>query len=99
MGGERRRAKRHRVEHLAIMLAGKGMPSRCCVVTELSDGGIRLISATGFTVPDEFDLRLTASAIPRRYRVIWRFGKDVVGAKLIDPTPSAKTDRAEICAT
>jgi hypothetical protein len=99
MGAERRRAKRHRVEHLAIMLASKGMPSRCCVVTELSDGGIRLISATGFTVPNEFDLRLTANAIARRYRVIWRFGKDVVGAKLIDPTPLAKTDRAGIWAT
>lgn len=94
MGAERRRAKRHRIAHLAMMLVGEATPARFCVVTELSDGGIR-INTTGYTIPEEFGLRLAPSAIPRRYQVIWRFGQDV-GAKLIDLAPPAEAHSAEI---
>lgn len=95
MGAARRRAKRHPVEHLATLLTGTS--SRYCVVSELSDGGIR-IKTIGYAVPNEFALLLTERAIPRRYRVVWRVGSDV-GAKLIDPTLSRETDRAEIRTT
>jgi hypothetical protein len=71
-------------------------PPRYCLVTDMSDGGIR-INAIGFNVPDEFGLRLTGNAIPRRYKVIWHVGHNV-GAKLIDLNASAEADRAEICA-
>ena len=71
-----------------MMLVGEATPARFCVVTELSDGGIR-INTTGYTIPEEFGLRLARSAIPRRYQVIWRFGQDV-GAKLIDLAPRRK---------
>jgi len=86
MSEEKRRARRQRVEYLATMVTNRGTPSHYCLVTELSDGGVR-ISAIGYKVPDEFGLRLTGQAIPKRYQVVWRIGHDV-GAKLIDPAPS-----------
>jgi len=95
MGAERRHAKRHRVEYLATLITEKN-PPRYCLVTDMSDGGIR-INAIGYNVPDEFGLRLTGNAIPRRYKVIWRAGHNV-GAKLIDLNTSAEADHAEICA-
>jgi hypothetical protein len=94
MGAERRHAKRHRVEYLATMLTGGGRAARYCLVTEMSDGGIR-INASGYTVPDEFALRLTGNAAPRHYRVIWRINHDV-GAMLIDVVPAVETNRSEI---
>jgi hypothetical protein len=97
MGAERRHATRRRVGQVAMMLIGEATPARFCIVTELSDGGIR-INATGDPIPDEFALRLAPRAVPRRYHVIWRFGRDV-GARLIDPTPSAEAHGAEIRAT
>src|SRR5271170_793310 len=91
MSEERRRARRQRVEYLATMLTNRGTPSHYCLVTELSDGGVR-INAIGYSVPDEFGLRLSGHAIPKHYRVIWRIGRDV-GAKLIDPAPSPAPDQ------
>ena len=86
MSEEKRRARRQRVEYLATMVTNRGTPSHYCLVTELSDGGVR-ISAIGYKVPDEFGLRLTGQAIPKRYEVVWRIGHDV-GAKLIEHAPS-----------
>ena len=93
MDRERRSEPRQRVEYLATLITGKDAP-RYCLVTNVSDGGVR-VNAAGFKVPDEFGLRLTGYAIPKWYRVIWRVGRDV-GAKLIDPTESVEADRAEI---
>jgi hypothetical protein len=93
MGAERRHAKRHRIEHLAILLTNNGRQSRYCIVTELSDGGIR-IKTIGDAVPNEFTLCLTENATPRRYRVVWR-GDGDVGAKLIDPAVSAEANRTQ----
>ena len=58
-------------------------PALYCVVTDISDGGVR-VHANGFYVPDEFVL-LVAGDGPFQngtYRVIWR-RDDEVGAKLV----------------
>ena len=97
MREERRRAKRQGVEYLATMVTNGGNPSRYCLVSEMSDGGIR-ITAIGYKVPDEFGLRLTGDAIPKRYEVIWRIGHDV-GAKLIDTALSQAPDQPTTATT
>jgi hypothetical protein len=92
MSEERRRAKRRRVEYLATMVTSRGNPSRYCLVSEMSDGGIR-ITAIGYKVSDEFGLRLSGHAVPKHYRVIWRIGHEI-GAMLIDqaqPAPDQMT--------
>jgi hypothetical protein len=92
MSDERRRAKRQRVEYLATMVTSRGSPSHYCLVTELSEGGVR-IKAIGYSVPDEFGLRLSGHAVPKHYRMIWRIGHDI-GATLIDqaqPAPDQMT--------
>ena len=88
MREERRREPRQRVEYLATLITGKDVP-RYCLVTNLSDGGVR-VNAAGYKVPDEFGLRLTGDATPERYRVIWRVGRNA-GAMLIGAAPPPTT--------
>jgi hypothetical protein len=81
---ERRNAPRHSIGRLAKVRLGNGAPPLYCVVTDISDGGIRIF-ANRFEVPDEFELELSGVDGPFQngtYRVIWRFGQEV-GAKLI----------------
>jgi hypothetical protein len=68
---ERRQTRRQPVEY-----------SRYCLVTEMSDGGVR-VNANGYTVPDEFSVRFSGDGPVKSYKVIWRIGWDV-GAKKID---------------
>jgi hypothetical protein len=80
---ERRAAPRYLVERLAKIQAKIGAPMRHCLVTEISDGGIRL-NAFGCDVPDEFVLLRSGDGPAKdgRYKVMWRDG-DIVGAKLV----------------
>jgi hypothetical protein len=71
---------RQRVEYLATVVSGDGA-ARHCVVTEISDGGVR-ITAHGYKVPDEFMLRFSGNGPAKAYKAIWRIGHDV-GARLI----------------
>jgi hypothetical protein len=67
---------------LATMLPDRDT-RRHCLVTEMSDGGIR-INAIGYKVPDEFGLRVPGNEPAKAYKVVWRIGHDV-GARLIGP--------------
>lgn len=96
MREERRRDPRERVEYLATLITGKDAP-RYCLVTDLSDGGVR-VNAVGYKVPDEFGLRMAGDATPKRYRVIWRVGRNV-GAMLIDPVRSPTLDQPQTATT
>ena len=96
MREERRRDPRERVEYLATLITGKDAP-RYCLVTDLSDGGVR-VNAVGYKVPDEFGLRMAGEATPKRYRVIWRVGRNV-GAMLIDPARSPTLDQPQTATT
>jgi len=81
MPKERRQTRRQPVEYLATLISGT-CASRYCLVTEMSDGGVR-VNANGYTVPDEFSLRFSGGGPVKSYKVIWRIGWDV-GAKKID---------------
>jgi hypothetical protein len=80
---ERRQSPRHGLARLAKIQLGNGVQPLYCLVTDISDGGVR-VHANGFDVPDEFRLLMTGDGPFQDgdYRVIWRLGQEV-GAKLL----------------
>jgi hypothetical protein len=85
---ERREAVRYPLARLAKIQLAQGNPPRYCVVTDISNGGVR-IDTTGFNVPDEFVLFLSGDgpAQDGTYQVIWRCD-DEIGAKLLNSSIS-----------
>jgi len=79
---ERRQSKRRSISrHAKIQLPGSTLP-RDCVVTYISDGGVRL-HVEGVAVPDQFVLLLPEGPISSRpldCSVVWRLGFEL-GAK------------------
>lgn len=58
--------------------AEKSATMRNCAISDISDGGARLVLANGDDLPDSFILPLTkAGAARRRCGVIWRTGATV----------------------
>ncbi len=80
---ERRRSPRRRLGRLATIKLGVGIAPRYCLVTNVSEEGVRL-QLNGIEVIDEFVLLLNGSDVARdgTYKVVWRQGQDV-GAKFI----------------
>jgi PilZ domain len=81
---ERRRSRRREINRVAKMQFGSGTLPRDCLITDISDGGVRL-HVEGFDVPDDFILLLTGDDIgakERIYRVVWRLGYEI-GAKFV----------------
>ena len=81
---ERRRSRRRQINRVAKIQFGSGTLPRDCLITDISDGGVRL-HVEGFDVPDDFILLLTGDDIgakERIYRVVWRLGYEI-GAKFV----------------
>ena len=81
---ERRRSRRVRMNRVAKIQLGSGTLPRDCLITDISDGGVRL-HVEGFEVPDDFILLLSGEQIGAReriYRVVWRLGYEI-GAKFV----------------
>lgn len=80
---DRRQAARQSVSCLAKIQLEGGTPPLYCIVSDTSDGGVR-VHSNGFHVSNEFTLVLCGhgSVQPGRYIVIWRRDEEV-GAKLI----------------
>jgi hypothetical protein len=80
---ERRQTPRDGLARVAKIQLGTGTPPLYCVVTDISDGGVR-VHSNGFHVPDEFVLLLDGDGPFQNgtYRVVWRRDDDV-GAKLV----------------
>jgi hypothetical protein len=80
---ERRQTPRHGHARLAKIQLDNDSPPLYCIVTDTSDGGVR-VHANGFHVPDQFRLLITGDGPFQNgdYRVIWRLGQEV-GAKLV----------------
>ena len=81
---ERRRSERRVINRMAKILFGSGTLPRDCLVTDISDGGVRL-HVEGFEVPDDFVLLLSGDGLDgneRRYRVVWRLGYEI-GARFV----------------
>jgi PilZ domain len=88
---ERRQSKRRAISrHAKIQLPGSTL-ARDCLVTDISDGGVRLHVA-GVAVPDQFVLLLPESEISSRpidCSVVWRLGYEL-GAKFINVASAAR---------
>jgi hypothetical protein len=82
---ERRRSPRHRMGRLATIKPGVGIAPRYCLVTNVSEEGVRL-QLNGIDLVDEFVLLFPGESPARdgTYKVVWKQGRDV-GAKFISP--------------
>jgi hypothetical protein len=81
---ERRRAPRRVINRMAKLQAGNGTLPRDCLVTDISDGGVRL-HVEGLDVPEDFVLLLSGEHVAdeeRHYKVMWRLGHEI-GAKFV----------------
>jgi len=81
---ERRRSRRREINRVAKIQFSSGTLPRDCLITDISDGGVRL-HVEGFDVPDDFILLLSGDDIgakERIYRVVWRLGHEI-GAKFV----------------
>jgi hypothetical protein len=83
---ERRQAPRHGLARLAKIQLGIDTSPLYRLVTDISDGGVR-VHANGFEVPDEFVLLLAGDGPFQNgtYKVAWRHDREV-GAKLVSVT-------------
>ena len=81
---ERRRAPRHHLGRVAAITFGPGAVQHYCLVTDFSEGGVRL-HVKELNVPDEFSLLFSPGGAARsgNCKVVWRRGQDI-GAKLIE---------------
>ncbi|HUD84924.1 MAG TPA: PilZ domain-containing protein [Xanthobacteraceae bacterium] len=80
----RRRTQRRQLNRMAKVQFGSSALPRDCLITDISDGGVRL-HVEGFDMPDEFVLLLSGEDITgkeRMYRVVWRLGYEI-GAKFV----------------
>jgi hypothetical protein len=73
---DRRGAARRPTQHIGKILTE---PPEYCLVTETSEGGVRIYTAADFEAPSVFTLRFKDTKT--RYKVIWRNGQ-FVGAEL-----------------
>ena len=77
---EKRRTARYGLGRLAAMFIGDDAVPHYCVVSDFSEGGVR-VNANGTKIPDQFVL-VFASSLPHKngtYKVVRRNG-NIVGA-------------------
>ena len=86
---ERRATPRQRLGRLATMLVGGDAPPRYCLVTDYSEGGVR-VNSNGLKIPDKFELRFSGGGHFKdgEYEVVWR-NDPIVGARYIGPSPNS----------
>ena len=77
----RRRSERLQCRRLARIQLGTGSLPRDCTVTDISDGGVKVI-AEYLDIPPEFTIILSEGR-PRQCRLAWRIGCEL-GAQFVD---------------
>jgi hypothetical protein len=77
----RRRSERHLCRRLAKIQLGTGGLPRDCTITDISDGGVKVI-AEFIDVPSEFTIILSEGR-PRQCKLAWRIGCEF-GAQFVD---------------
>ncbi len=83
-GRDRRLSPRRLLNRMAKIQVGAGTLPRDCLVTDISDSGVRL-HVEGLEIPNEFVLLLSGDdlhATERAYRVVWRLGYEI-GARFM----------------
>ena len=82
MRTDRRATQRHGLRGVAKIQSRAGGLRRDCIVTDVSDGGVRLY-AEGADVSAEFTLWFANDRTRRDCRVVWRLGNEI-GAEFAD---------------
>ena len=77
----RRQSERRLCRRFAKIQFGTGLLPRDCTITDISEGGVKVI-AEDLDVPPEFTIILSTSR-PRQCRLAWRIGCEL-GAQFID---------------
>ena len=81
MLANRRKTERRLCRRVAKIQFGTGSLPRDCTITDVSDGGVKLI-AEYLDIPPEFTIILSTGN-PRQCRLAWRIGCEF-GAEFID---------------
>jgi hypothetical protein len=81
MLANRRRSERRLCRRVAKIQFGTSSLPRDCVITDISEGGVKVI-AEYLDVPSEFTIILS-TGLPRQCRLAWRIGCEL-GAQFID---------------
>ena len=81
LAANRRRSERRLCRSLAKIQFGTGSLPRDCVITDISDGGVKVV-ADYVDIPQEFTITLS-TGYPRQCRLAWRIGCEF-GAEFID---------------
>jgi PilZ domain len=81
MLANRRRSERHECRRAAKIQFGTGSLPRDCTITDLSNGGAKVI-AEYLDIPAEFTI-IFSTGRPRQCRLAWRIGCEL-GAEFID---------------
>ncbi|MBV9561070.1 MAG: PilZ domain-containing protein [Bradyrhizobium sp.] len=80
MFANRRKSERRTCRSLAKIQFGTGSLPRDCLITDISDGGVKVV-AEYQEVPPEFTL-IMSEGRPRHCRLVWRIGYEL-GAEFI----------------
>ncbi|HEX3949464.1 MAG TPA: PilZ domain-containing protein [Steroidobacteraceae bacterium] len=89
---DRRISLRRRIDRVAKIHFGSGTLPRDCLITDISEGGVRL-HLEAIEVQDEFVLLLSGVDVgprERLYRVVWRLGYEI-GARFVRNVARAGT--------
>jgi hypothetical protein len=78
---DRRRAPRHPVQQIEMILVDPGATPHYCLIVDKSNGGVRVRTTSDFQAPSEFLLRCADTEF--KYKVVWRNGS-LLGAMLIN---------------
>jgi hypothetical protein len=81
MLANRRRSERRLCRRVAKIQFGTSSLPRDCMITDMSDGGVKVI-AEYLEIPSEFTIILSTGH-PRQCRLAWRIGCEL-GAQFID---------------
>jgi hypothetical protein len=81
MLANRRRSERHECRRVAKIQFGTGSLPRDCTITDLSNGGAKVI-AEYLDIPAQFTI-IFSTGRPRQCRLAWRIGCEL-GAEFID---------------
>jgi hypothetical protein len=77
----RRKSERRDCRRVAKIQFGTGSLPRDCMITDISDGGVKII-AEHLEIPSEFTIILQTGS-PRQCRLAWRIGYEF-GAQFVD---------------
>ncbi len=77
----RRRSERRECKRVAKIQFGTGSLPRDCMITDVSDGGAKII-AEYLDIPTEFTI-IFSTGHPRQCRLAWRIGCEL-GAEFVD---------------